>query len=290
MKTFELRETKHPDLLRVVDWNENWEFYKHAPSGKYLNSVTSILDKGYARPELEEWLSDHTVGERDDILNRAKDKGTKIHNAIDLLLTMGGQRNVLLRDTHIFSKQTKKEEPITNEEWNALLSFQSFWDAHAPVLYISEAAVFNLSLNYAGTIDALLSITKSCNVKSCNCKDLVGKIGLWDWKTSSGIRASYSAQCGAYVNSDNILEYLPKKKKIDYIGILRVGTKHKTTGGYELQTFDPKESFERFKAAKQIADFTLEPFNEGRIVDVPEEITLSVDVYTPKKKKLKTKK
>lgn len=287
MKTYELLETKHPDLFRVVDRNGNWQHYYHKPTDSYLRGVTTILDAGYAKgKQFDEWLLNHTSEQRDEILATAGEKGDKVHRAIDLLLTMGIEGK-LNRAGKIFSKQSQQEEAFTNEEWDALLSFASFWKAHEPMLYISEASVFNLKEGYAGTLDALLKLTKACDVKTCKCNDFIGKIGLFDWKTSSGVRASYSAQNGAYAKSDNIGQYLPKKAKIDYLAVLRLGTKHKTTGGYEFKTFSINESYTRFEAAKTIADYEYEPFTHESITEIPDDIVLPVTVYVAPTKKAK---
>jgi hypothetical protein len=78
-------------------------------------------------------------------------------------------------------------------------------------------------------------------VKVCKCETLVGKIGLWDWKTSSGIRAGYSAQTASYALSENIGQYLPMGREIEYTAILRLGTAHEITKAYEMRAFDGNE-------------------------------------------------
>ena len=291
MKTFDLLETKHPDLFRVVDRNGNWEYYWHKPSDTYLRGVTTILNVGYAKGAFfDEWLSRHTPDERDEILRAAGERGDKVHRAIDTILGMGAEGK-LSRTSRIFNKASGVEEQLSIEEWDALLSFGRFWVAHEPILHASEASVFNTRLGYAGTADAILTLTKSCGVRTCKCADLVGKVSLWDWKTSKGIRPSYSAQTAAYACAENIGEYLPGMTGIAYTAVLRLGTAHKTTGGYELKSFDVMEGFERFMAAKSIADFEHRPFEPSDITEVPDEIKITVTAYqAPKPEEKKTSK
>lgn len=285
MKTYELLETKHPDLFRVVDRSGNWAHYYHKPTGRFLRSVSAILDGGYPIGEgLKNFLSSHTPGERDQILRTAGEKGDKVHRLIDQLLTK--EVPALYPDSTVYNRNTTATDRISNDEWDALLSFARFWNAHAPILHKSEASVFSLYGDYAGTTDAILTLTKACDVKTCKCEELIGKIGLWDWKTSGGIYPQYSAQASAYAFADNIKEYLPEGVlKVDYLAVLRIGTNHKTTGGYELKSFDPDEAYKRFTAARRLANFGYEPFTFADITEIPEVIKIVIQTPKPAKKK-----
>ena len=88
MKSFQLVETKHPLLKRWVDRNGDWEHYNHSGFNINLNSVTSILSKGYPKGQaFMDWLSKHTEEEQDTIKNEAADRGDLVHRTIDLLLS-----------------------------------------------------------------------------------------------------------------------------------------------------------------------------------------------------------
>ena len=280
MKSHTLKETKHPDVFRVVDRDGNWENYFIKSKNAYLPGVTTILKRGYAKGAFfEQWLANHTAEEQKQILDAASEKGDKVHRAIDIILTSPGTFK-LDHETGIYNRETKDYEPLSNEEWDALLAFASFWNAHEPVVIASEATLYSTAYSYAGTADAILILTKKCEVKACKCEELVGQVGIFDWKTSSGIRASYSAQVAAYAYAGNLPEYLPKGAGIDYTAILRIGTNHKTTGGYELKSFlreDTSAAFDRFIAAKRIADFEHKPFNPDEdITEIPDQIELTV--------------
>src|SRR5690349_8950510 len=83
MKTYELEPTKHPDVFRVVDRDGNWENYYVKSKNVYLPGVTTILNRGYAKGAFfEQWLSQHTAEERDQILKSAGEKGDKVHRVI----------------------------------------------------------------------------------------------------------------------------------------------------------------------------------------------------------------
>lgn len=282
MKSYTHLETKHPDLFRVVDRDGDWQNYYHSKSGKYLRGVTSILNQGYAKgPDFYNWLANHTAEERDRILTAAGERGDKVHRVIDTVLGSGITKYQLDRSFHVYSRGTQSDEQLSNEEWDALLSWARFWNTHDPVVYTSEAPLFALSLGYAGTADCTAMLTKTCEVKACPCKELVGKIGLFDWKTSGAIRSSYWAQLGAYANADNIKDYIPKGKKIEYGAILRLGTQHKTTGGYEFKTVSGSElydGFECFKAARRIAMVENPSFNPENIVEIPDEVMVTVTI------------
>lgn len=299
MKTYELKPTKHSDVFRVVDRDGEWQHYFIKSKNLYPVGVTTILNRGYAKGAFfEQWLSQHTAEERDQILHSAGERGDKVHRAIDTILSCdyppGSKPFVLDREIGIYNRDKKDYEPLENEEWDAMLAFASFWEAHEPIVLASEATVYNTNYGYAGTADALLILTKACAVKTCKCEPLIGKIGLWDWKTSSGIRASYSAQIAAYAFSENLPEYLPAGHVTpEYTAILRIGTSHKTTGGYEMKAFtflETQDNFHRFLAAKNIADFEFKPFDpETDIQEIPDAIEFTVRKFDFEKAKVEAK-
>lgn len=312
MKSYELRSTKHPRLYRIVDREGNWEHYafikswapgydpKEAPrfedikEAAYLRGATTILGLGYAKdPFFLNWLSTHTLEERNAILTAAGDRGDMVHRWIDMVLTFGfadGKATTVEqgweRDFEIHNRETGEERALSNDEWDAVLAWAAFWGAHAPLVVISEAPIYNLTLGYAGTADALLVLTKACGGRTCPCASLLGKVGLWDWKTSSGIYPSYSAQVAAYTKGDNTPEYLPKGSAVDYTAVIRLGTRHKN-GGYEIEASIGPEvdaDMERFTAAKRIADHGYKPFDPAKdVVEVPDKINLTVTKFVPPK-------
>lgn len=309
MKNYTLQPTKNPELDRLVDRDGNWQNYFHKPSGRYLRGITTILQQGYAKGRgFEEWLLRITPAERDEVLRITGDKGDRIHKWIDAALTYDQFKNLETEEKNaevvskwsmeegIYNRETQDYEKPSADEWDAIRSFATFWERHAPVLVSSEFPVYNLDVGYAGTPDAFIILTKACEARTCCCKPVVGKLGLFDWKTGSGIRPSFSAQLGALVHGDNV-PALVKGLKVEYGAILRLGTSHKGTGGSEMETFEVFETrkdedidkqadrynnslnfgFDRFLAAKAIADYEYKPFNpEKDIEEIPDTLTLTV--------------
>jgi hypothetical protein len=272
-KTYSLEPTKHPDLFRNVDRDGNWKEYFHAPTKTYLRGVTTILDRGYAKTHaFYQYLLKTNPEEAERKLNAAGDKGDAVHQAIAGLLATGSFE----RNLQVLAGDNKNTRELSNDEWDCLLSFGEFWNRHKAVCLASEEAVFNLgpTAKYAGTLDALVILTQACGVKACSCDDFIGKIGLFDWKSGGGIYESYGAQVAAYACADNLTV------KPDYTAILRVGTAHKTTGGYQLEIYDREETvkhFGEFIAAMTIDNATYKPFDpEKEIQDIPDSITLTL--------------
>lgn len=265
MKSYQLEPTFNPDLRRVVDIHGDWRFYYHTPSGTYLRAVNAILEEGYAKgARFYQYLKTHTPDEIDRILKQAGDRGDAVHQFIAMIF---GNPKLPNRMTPVSDEGGSRI--LTWEEWDAVLSFENFWNLHAPILIDYEQSVANLKLGYAGTYDARLRITKTCGNDKCPCKKYVGKLGLYDWKTGGGIYPNYGAQLAAYW----------KTTTADYTAILRLGTRHKT--GYEFQIYNRKESnrhFREFKAALQIASADYKPFDPKKeIYDIPETLNLTIN-------------
>jgi len=306
MKTFTLKDTKNPFLKRIVDREDNWKHYllDHPKLGKHvLRGVTTILKEGYLKGEgFNNFLANHTAAEREEIMRSTGERGDKVHRAIDWILSSAGSIKTLDRNVGIYSKEKKDYEKIENDEWDALLAWSRFWIAHEPILIAGEEPLYSIAFGYAGTTDAILILQKECGNRYCNCKGLSGKIGVWDWKTSAGIYPDHSAQVAAYANAENIVEFVPPHGTIDYIAILRLGTKHTTTGGYYVKAFErfvfaenefPNELSEnrrvqfknsldmawyRFLSAQKLADFEYKPFDiEKDIEEIPDVIEVRVN-------------
>jgi hypothetical protein len=286
-----------------VDLKGNWNNYLLRPEapidgseweGKILRSVNAILDAGYAKgPQFYEWLLSKSKDEAKEILSAAGERGDKIHQYVSKVLDVAGIQgapSIFDRELYVINRETQQADKLSQDEWYAVLSWVRFWIAHEPILYANEVPFYNEKLGYAGTGDAIIQITKACEVKMCKCNTLVNKIGLWDWKSGGGIYGSYSAQVAGYKNAENIKNYLPPKAKIDYTGLLRIGTAHKTTGGYEMEIHTTKEElksgWDRFLAAKAIAEYEVNPFSLDSIKELQDGFSVKVNRYVPGTKKI----
>jgi len=276
-KTHTFEPTQNKDLDRVVDRNGDWKNYFYKSSEKFLRSVNNILDEGYAKGiGFQKYLLSVSKEEAEKRLESAGERGDRIHQAIVITL-LEGKAN---RAIKVLAEDGKSETVLLNDEWDSLLSFAEFWNRHEAELILQELSVFNLSTGYAGTLDAIIKLTKNCGVKTCKCDEMIGKVGLVDWKSSGAIYNSYGCQVAAYAKGENL------EVKIDYTGIVRLGTRHKTTGGYEFVVYNAEETelnFAGFLAAKFIADKDYKEFTMDDIFDVPD----AFELLKPKENKVK---
>lgn len=274
MKTYKLSITPDKDLSRVMDRKGDWNFYFHSPTKRYLPAVNFILDRGFAKgPALIQWMKNNSADEIERKLKVAGDRGDAIHQFISKIFS-GEAKDRLCQ---ILAEDNKTSRVLTDDEWDAILAFQEFWNNHKPILLAYEKPIYDLKIGYAGTMDAIIKLTKQCDFKTCKCKNFLNQWGLFDWKSGSGIYPSYGPQIAAYGASQSIKAYLGKvgKVKLGYSAILRIGTNHKQ--GYEFVPYDKKESnlnWKKFLAALIIADF--EPFDEKEIYEVPDILNIII--------------
>lgn len=295
MKNYTYQPTQNKDLFRVVDRKGNWNHYYLKSKNQHLRAVNYILENGYAKGvRFVKWLKSKSEEEADRILKETGERGDRIHQFIARLPFLQGRAD---RYTTVLAEDNLTEVKLSDDEWDAVLSFQEFWKRHESSLIISEYPIYNLKYGYAGTLDLIMRLNKDCGVKICKCKDYIGKIGLIDIKTGGGIYTSYGAQLAAYGMGQNFKEVLGKNK-IGYTAALRIGTNHKTTGGYEFDPYNSKETkshFQRFLAAIDIGNAEYEPFNpEKEIQEISENINIEIKqemlAEKPKKVAKKSKK
>lgn len=284
-KTYELKPTDDKDLFRVVDREGDWTHYYHQPSKTYLRAVNFILESGYAKgARFYQYLKSKSADEADRILKAAGERSDRVHQAIRIILDTGK----IDRSLKVLGEDNATLISLSNDEWDCLLAFGEFWNRHECVLISGEKSVYTLSFGYAGTLDAIVRMTKECGVRYCPCKEYVGRLGLYDWKSSGGIYSNYGAQVAAYGAAFNATA----TEKLDYTAILRIGTNHKSTGGYEFEPYNSEETnrhWKEFLAAKQIGDAEYKPFTDAEIVEIPEVIELkkAVPPEEPKPEKVR---
>jgi len=282
MKTFDLRPTSDPNLFRVVDRNGDWEHYGHFTDpvnldplkGTYLRGVTAILHRAWGKPQLMTWAKHQLPGVVEQKLHYGGEKGDAVHQFVAKVLS-GEQCN---RDLLVIAEDRKTERPVTHPEWDCILSFTSFWKRHDCVLVAHELSVANLLLAYAGSLDVIFRMRRACCVKACGCAPFVGRLLLGDWKSGGGIWPDMAAQVAAYAKAD--LSKILHGNRLGGTAIIRLGTKHKTTGGYEVKFFNVEKTrvnWARFRAAIRIDDAEYKPFNPESIFDIPESVSLTVE-------------
>ena len=179
--------------------------------------------KGHARQPFYKWLASKGWDEAQAIRNAAGDKGSKVHNAIDLLIS----GNDIEMSTPFKNPSNEQYEELNVDEWETLMSFVSWWKEAKPVKIASEQAIFNDKYNYAGTMDLLCRIGE--------------EVWLIDFKTSQHVWAEHELQISSYKHCLG--------QKIDKLGILQIGYKMNKRR-YKLNEIDDK--FDLFLAARQI--------------------------------------
>ena len=173
---------------RIME-NTAWDF---------VPSVTWICDTGYPKGEgFWRWLAGKGWDEAEAIKHAAGDKGSKVHQAIGVLLAGG---TVQMDDA--FENRSGEPEPLAPAEYECLMSFVDWFQETKPEVIATEYTVWNERYHYAGTVDL------KCRIN--------GKLWLIDFKTSAEIWPPYELQVCAYKHAD--VHYRTLK-----IGILQVG-------------------------------------------------------------------
>lgn len=291
MKTYEHRLTATPGLFRVVDRDGDWRFYFkcagpephaagcygsfHEATGKYLRAITSTLDAGFAKGHgFYLALKRASADEWERRLQLAGDKGDAVHQAIAKIF----DGEVFNRKSLVLAENNCTERPLSHDEWSCVLAFERFWTMHDCILVSHEQSVANLELGYAGTLDVIFRMRKWCGraEKLCPCKPFINKLGLGDWKSGGGIYESHGAQVAALSRAD--LHRLIGDHRIDFTGVVRVGTKHKV--GFEFEAYGPaatSKNFGHFKAALRLAAVHVPMFDPKCITDVADELSLTIE-------------
>lgn len=183
-------------------------YYFDDKTQTYYPSVTTILDvypKGYG---YNQWLKD-LGSNADDVLKRAGDQGSRIHEAISHFLN--GEE----------IKWTEGEkENYTLDEWLMLLKFMDFYKTYKPETIAVEVSLVSSELGFGGTLDYI-------------CK-LNGQVWYIDWKSGSGVYKGNKIQGAAY---QKLANYLKMEPKIERLGCmhLRATTRGSDKTGKQIQ-------------------------------------------------------
>lgn len=232
----EVDETRGIHQVTIVD--ERWYLKPikneaGLPDYKAVPSVTWIAQSYPKGLGYFKWLANHGWDEAEAIKTAAGDKGTKIHLAIEDVL----RGNEVRIDTRYPNKTTGKEDELTLEECDAILSFLAWQKEEKPVTFFSEKTLFSDRYNYAGTGDYLCKIGND----------------FWviDFKSSQDIWPSHHIQLNAYKRTIENGENHIKGFGVENIrmGILQVGYR-RNKNGYKF-TEIPTD-FEMFELAQKI--------------------------------------
>lgn len=207
------------DRIRITTCDERWyanSIYNEItglPEYKYIPSVTWIAGyypKGIA---FYKWLADKGWDEAEAIKSAAGDKGSKVHKGTEDL----DHGLAIPIDTRYINPSTGKEEELSLEEVECLLSFAKWLDETKPELITCELTVYGNG--YAGTLDRIYRIS--------------GQIYIVDIKTSQYIWEEHKLQVSAYSHAEiDYIELGITQREWDTrkLAILQIGYKKNKAG------------------------------------------------------------
>ena len=246
----------HNEIDKQINFLDE-RFYQSENSDEFYPSVTTVLDVYPKGAGFIQWLKD-LGNNADDVVKRAAESGSKVHNAIDQYL----QGNTI-------EWQTKSNINYTLEEWLMILKFVEFFGTHKPKVIANELQLVSDKLKLGGTIDLV-----------CMIGD---KTWLIDYKTSNAIHTSYELQMAAYAVMWN--EAYPNQK-IDKTGVmwLKANTRgedktlKKIQGkGWQLKEFERNylKAYKLFEHTRAIWDEENPTYTPKNKI-YPSEVTLKL--------------
>ncbi len=230
-------------------------------NGEYFPGVTTILDE--AAPvafQLKQYFIQNSA---DEIRKKSEESlglGSRVHDESERLL-MGEEINMNEYTTPFGTvKRTRKEKRM-------LMGFHNWFHAIKPTNYIVEHSIASVSLKVAGTLDFAGWVTMENAKNALTSKFMVDsydpkKQEFWliDYKTSAGIYFNYKLQIMAY---KKLYEEM-YQRKVDHVGILRLGTKHDCMFEFE-EVLEKEVDFNDFK---KVFDLYLK-LHGGKIPEPP---------------------
>lgn len=232
-------------IVQVTIADERW-YLKQTTNGatglpeiKAVPSSTWIAGhypKGIA---YYKWLADKGWDEAEAIKNEAAGRGSKVHKAIESIFK-GEEVRI---DSKFVNPQTEKEEELTLEEVDSILSFLAWFEEEKPEVICYEINVFSDKYNYAGTIDLV------CKIR--------GVLWVIDFKTSQYIWPSHKIQVSSYgkiiENGEHDIASIPVPKDTYYqkpkLGILQLGYRMNKK---RFKFTELEDKFDLFLAAQKI--------------------------------------
>lgn len=221
-------------ILQVTTNDERWyaipdkDVNTGLPTYRYIPSVTWICGhypKGIA---FYKWLADKGWDESQAIKQAAGEKGSKIHQALELLIA--GKK--IKHDDQLFNTTTEELEGMTLEEWEAVLSFAEWVKEVKPKFLLTEQTVISEKYGFAGTVDTVIQIGD--------------QVYIVDFKSSQYVWPEYELQIAAYKQA---LSEMGRNTKDAKLAILQIGYK-KNRRRYKFTEVEDK--FDLFKSCMLI--------------------------------------
>lgn len=206
-------------IVQITTTDERW----YEKDGVFVPSVTWIAGYYPKGIGFYKWLADKGWDEAEAIKAAAGDKGSKVHRAIEDILT-GAEVKI---DAQYMNPSTEKLEELTPQEYECVMSFVEWLKETNPEVISTEYNVFNEREGYAGTVDMKLKID--------------GEVWLVDIKTSASIWPEYELQVSAYRHAD---------PEVQRVAVLQVGYRYNKTKKYKFTEIEDK--YDLFLSAKKI--------------------------------------
>lgn len=231
----------------------------------FLPSFTTIYGNTEPMPFIPKWRGKVGNLEADIISEVAKQKGSNIHNAVDLLLKGHAiifmnlkTNNVSEAEIKEFKKKHKRPVHVlySQEEMIQVTRYKRILDLIKPVVIDSEQHLFNFKECYAGTRDQKWLIENDVILKITSRTTIEIKAGMYivDLKTGKHFDEKYaSTQLAAYAEAD------PESEKI--IGAIGIDLNNERSAGidgFKLMVKSREELtpyFEHFRDLKRIFFF-----------------------------------
>lgn len=209
-----LRELKKikKGVMRITSLNERWYRKTVKNNGKidYIYYPSSTWISGYY-PKGEyfyKWLAGKGWSEIEAVKQAAADKGSRVHWACEAI-DLGKEIKI---NEKFKNPSTGKQEELSKEEVDCIMSYVEFLDEMKPILLAQEITSFGDV--YAGTADKIFKIGN--------------QIWVVDLKTSQSIWPEHELQISSYSRMEfdykhwGITELEWKKRKL---AILQIGYK-----------------------------------------------------------------
>lgn len=255
METIEYFDDRFYKLTLEDHCKKLYQYYQGqtAPDTLYLPSVTTLLGI-VSQPFLAKWRGDVGNEVADYRSKLAKEKGSRIHEAI----------------AQLFVGAVLKIEDYQQDEWVQLMRFLDWHRALNPQDVKSEHTVFSLEHLYAGTLDIRCRL-KGGKVNSGMAKPIEIPEGLYvgDYKSGKGIGKSFY-QIAEYVHAE-------EEMTGDYIaGAFILHLQADTKAGWKMIIRTRQEIDEDFETGLRI-NYVWKKENQGLTPDIfemPKEIKL----------------
>lgn len=237
---------KERGIVQVTTPDERWYTMQvedpktKLPVMQYVPSVTWIASYYPKGIGFMKWLAEHGWDESQAIKEAAGDRGSKVDTAVKLLL----DGFPIAMDGSLINPSTGEPEPITLEEYQAIMSFVDWYKETTGgkkpkkvVVVAKDVVLWNRELGFAGTADLILLID--------------GVLWLIDLKTSQAVWPSHEIQVSAYKRTPQVEEIMRKVGVSEIrLAILQLGYRKNKTKAWKWTEIE--DQFDLFLATRKI--------------------------------------